>query len=154
MKGELAAKIVGLESILSRLASLEETVLRATQDRGEQSQALSDENQRLLARNEYLEAELRKQKEVVAAYQSSTEHQVSLSNQKSSYPQLPSLLGDINDKAKDNEWKNLLLLPIPATNREKNRRFLVHKANVLQKGSGSHRWRKFRPGKRWPGVGL
>ena len=103
MKGELAAKIVGLESILSRLASLEETVFRATQDRGEQSQALSDENQRLLARNEYLEAELRKQKEVVAAYQSSTEHRVSHSQQMSSCPQLPSLLGSINDEAEDGE---------------------------------------------------
>ena len=105
MKGELAAKIVGLESMLvsfgSRFASLEETVVRASQDKEEQSQALSDENQRLLARNEFLEAELRKQKEVVAAYQSSIEQQAPLS--KPSCPQLPSLLDGINYEAEDGE---------------------------------------------------
>ena len=104
MLGEvLLAEIDGLESMLaslgSRLASLKETVKATQDDRSEESRLLQEENQRLLARNEYLEAELRKQKRDVAANQSSTEHQVSLSQQKPSCPQLPPILGGINDEA-------------------------------------------------------
>lgn len=62
MKGELAAKkiVVGLKSMLvsfgSRFTSLDETV-KATQDnRREECQLLREENQKLLARTEYLEA--------------------------------------------------------------------------------------------------
>lgn len=109
MKGELAAKkiVVGLKSMLvsfgSRFTSLDETV-KATQDnRREECQLLREENQKLLARTEYLEAELRKQKRADAAYQSSAEHQASHSQHKSSCPQLPSLLGDINDETNDDE---------------------------------------------------
>ena len=85
--------IVSFGSFVSRLASLVEETVKVQRD----------EIQRLLACNGHLETELRQQKRVDVAYQSSTEHQASLSHQKSSYQQVPSLLGGINYQAEDDE---------------------------------------------------
>ena len=156
MKGEVAAKIVGLESMLvsirsfgSRLASLEETVVKATQDRREESQRQRIEIQRLLTRNEHLESELRKQNQVVAAYQSSSEDQLSLSNQKSSCPQVPPLLASgIHDEASDDEPEESAAPTNTSNEQGKESLLSSPQSKSTTKRNESHCWSKIRHGRK------